>query len=258
MKSRILTGAAIIAAITGFFFLGATALFYMLLTINAFALAEYTALVYKRDASDFILCAFLGTALLVSARLYGEASTLPVYTASVFLLFAKDILRGRTDFSATSIGTWGFTAVSLSTALAVFVLEQGIYFFGLVIAATAACDISAYFGGTWIGRHKLCPNISPKKTVEGSIIGCLFSCAIYGMAALLYPAGYPPAFLIGCGLCCGAFSQFGDLAMSMAKRHYGVKDFSSLLPGHGGVLDRVDAMLFSFSSVYCLIRFFRL
>ena len=117
----------------------------------------------------------------------------------------------------------------------------------LAYAAPEFCDTLAYFGGTLFGKRKLCPSISPKKTVAGSI------CALLGggvFGAILIPLqrlwGGPvhPAVLIGVGLGCGVLSQFGDLFASKLKRWAEIKDFSSVFPGHGGIMDRIDSMLF--------------
>ncbi|MDO4573554.1 MAG: phosphatidate cytidylyltransferase, partial [Clostridia bacterium] len=117
----------------------------------------------------------------------------------------------------------------------------------LAYAAPEFADAVASFVGTFLGRHKLCPAISPKKTVEGSI-GALLGGVAFG--AILIPlqrlwggvVSVPALLLIGLG--CGVFSQIGDLFASLLKRWAGIKDFSSIFPGHGGVMDRIDSLLF--------------
>jgi phosphatidate cytidylyltransferase len=111
----------------------------------------------------------------------------------------------------------------------------------LVVLPLWVGDTLAYFIGRSFGKHLLAPKISPKKTVEGGIanlIGCLG--AAYGVGVLI---GVPPAIAVGCGLIAGVLGQVGDLYESSLKRLAGLKDTGALLPGHGGILDRIDSLL---------------
>ena len=124
----------------------------------------------------------------------------------------------------------------------------GQFFFLLVFVAAWITDTFAYFTGVFFGKHKLCPKISPKKTIEGSMGGVIFCVAafiIYGMAvAKLNPTLVPNyAGIAVVGLCMSVLSQMGDLLASVIKRTYGIKDYGNLFPGHGGVLDRFDSVL---------------
>ncbi len=124
----------------------------------------------------------------------------------------------------------------------------GHFVYLLVLVGAWVTDTFAYFTGFFVGKHKLCPTISPKKTVEGAVGGMLFCMAafvLYGVIlALLYPTITPNYLgLAVIGLVMSALAQCGDLLMSVIKRAYGVKDFGTLFPGHGGVLDRFDSVL---------------
>ena len=117
-------------------------------------------------------------------------------------------------------------------------------FYLLIFISAWVTDIFAYLTGMLFGKHKLIPELSPKKTIEGSIGGMVFSAAAFTVTALLL--GIPPIGLpviIVCGLLASFVAQVGDLSMSAVKRQYGVKDFGKLMPGHGGVLDRFDSIL---------------
>lgn len=123
----------------------------------------------------------------------------------------------------------------------------GQYVYLLVFIAAWVTDTFAYFTGFFFGKHKLCPKISPKKTVEGSIGGILFCVAaflLYG-TALSARFGLIPNYagLAAVGLVMSVLAQIGDLLLSVIKRTYGVKDYGKLFPGHGGVLDRFDSVL---------------
>ena len=129
--------------------------------------------------------------------------------------------------------------------------EYGILIW-LVVLTAFGTDIMAYFSGFLFGKHKLCPKISPKKTIEGSIGGTLGSVILSG----LFGYFFAPEVLVHClviGVLGGIVSQFGDLTASIFKRKMGIKDYGNLIPGHGGILDRFDSVLFTGPMVYYYI-----
>ena len=122
----------------------------------------------------------------------------------------------------------------------------------LIVITAFGTDIMAYFAGVALGKHKLCPKISPKKTIEGSIGGILGSVILSGVFGYFFM----PEVLIHCviiGVLGGVVSQFGDLTASIFKRKMGIKDYGNLIPGHGGILDRFDSVLFTGPMVYYYI-----
>ncbi len=126
------------------------------------------------------------------------------------------------------------------------------------IAVTWATDIGAYAFGRMLGRHKLIPSVSPAKTVEGAVGGLIVAVIVTWLYALfaLNPfahLGLRPAGLVLFGVSVGVVGQLGDLAESLLKRDAGVKDSSKLLPGHGGILDRFDSLLFVLPVAYLLL-----
>ena len=129
----------------------------------------------------------------------------------------------------------------------VFLREMSDNIYLLAFLGAWMTDIFAYFSGRLFGKHKLCEAISPKKTVEGSIGGSLF-CAISFVIFALVTKGFGESiglYLIyaAVGLVISVVSQIGDLSMSLIKRHYKIKDFGKIFPGHGGILDRFDSVL---------------
>ena len=119
--------------------------------------------------------------------------------------------------------------------------------------ATWICDSAALFGGMRFGKHKLAPAVSPKKTIEGAVCGLLSSILSGFLAYWILGLSATPVSMRLCLLTAflAAFmGQIGDLAESLLKRMIGVKDFSNLIPGHGGVFDRSDSLLFSIPTVY--------
>lgn len=125
-----------------------------------------------------------------------------------------------------------------------------------LILITAFCtDIFAYFTGYFLGKHKLCPVISPKKTIEGSvggILGSILFCLLFGWLAPV--SGVDALWMYAViGAAGGVVSQFGDLTASIFKRKMGIKDYGTLIPGHGGIMDRFDSVLFTAPMVYYVL-----
>lgn len=127
-------------------------------------------------------------------------------------------------------------------------LPFGLHLFLLVWLATMAADTGAYAAGKTLGKHKLCPAVSPGKTVEGAIGG------VVGAILLAWPlgawAGIAAGHAIALGVLIAVVGLIGDLSKSIIKRDIGVKDFGALIPGHGGVLDRFDSLLVSMPAAY--------
>ena len=129
----------------------------------------------------------------------------------------------------------------------------GMKYFALALLGTWACDTTAYFGGTRWGRHKLCPPISPAKSVEGAAFGFAGCIAASVLVGLYMDISLRDSLF--CGSFIGISCQVGDLAESAVKRQMGVKDSGRFFPGHGGVLDRVDSLLFSVPVAYYYLVF---
>jgi len=136
-------------------------------------------------------------------------------------------------------------------------LENGIYFIGLIFISSWICDSCAYCVGMLFGRNKLAPNLSPKKSIEGAIGGVLGAMAVgalYGafvVNRLVPELTFTLTFAVICGI--GAvIAQIGDLAASAIKRNYEIKDFGKLIPGHGGIMDRFDSVIFTAPVIYFL------
>ncbi|MBQ4036689.1 MAG: phosphatidate cytidylyltransferase [Clostridia bacterium] len=125
--------------------------------------------------------------------------------------------------------------------------SEGAYIYLLIFLGAWISDTFAYFTGRLLGKHKLCPAISPKKTVEGSVGGVVFNMLAFAGYALIlrhfFDVNANVLFFAILGALFSAIGQFGDLFASCIKRHYGVKDYGKLFPGHGGVLDRFDSTL---------------
>ncbi len=145
-------------------------------------------------------------------------------------------------------------------------VENGKYIYLIVFVGAWITDIFAYFCGMLFGRggkHKLIPEVSPKKTVEGSIGGivfCILGMILFGFIVQKIDSTFVPNYpvLAVTGLILSIVSQIGDLALSIVKRHYGIKDYGFIFPGHGGVLDRFDSVIAVSLVLAALTSFFSL
>jgi phosphatidate cytidylyltransferase len=126
----------------------------------------------------------------------------------------------------------------------------------LIIASVFLCDTAAYFVGSAWGKHRLSPDISPNKSVEGSVAGLATSVIVMTICGLSMRNPEHPIF-IGplIGVILGVTAQVGDLLMSLVKRYFHVKDASDIIPGHGGVLDRFDSLFFAAAALYLFAWF---
>ena len=149
-----------------------------------------------------------------------------------------------------------YPGILFSCVMRIFSSEDWLYVCAIAAFATWLCDAFALFGGMAFGKHKLCPSVSPNKTWEGSIIGAMFS-LLGGAAVHWIWSGAPslPICMIT-ALIASTMGQFGDLSASLIKRGSGIKDYSNIIPGHGGIMDRMDSLLFSIPTTWLLLKLF--
>ncbi len=171
-----------------------------------------------------------------------------IYAVIMILVYNKDMELGKIAF---------VYAIPIPFAVAFYFLnviindEKGIYYLLLLLNFSSICDIGAYFTGVTIGKHKLCPTISPKKTVEGAIGGIVCSMIFTVVISLLFDKFSVPVLLLTIPFC--IIGMLGDLFASAIKRSVGLKDYSNLIPGHGGIMDRLDSIIMITPFLYTCI-----
>ncbi len=172
-------------------------------------------------------------------------------------VFCFPTIEGRTVMNAF----FGFiyVPVMLSFIFLVRCMNNGQFLVWLIYIVSWVCDTSAYCVGMLFGRHKLAPVLSPKKSIEGAVGGVAGSAVVSWIFALiLVNTLHIPGELIWLFIIAGALgsvvSQTGDLAASAFKRNYDIKDYGSLIPGHGGILDRFDSVIFAAPVIYILVE----
>lgn len=184
-----------------------------------------------------------------------EPLALPTFTLllAVVAVLVVPVWRGRPDLERAAYTLFAVMYVGWLLGFGILLHHTspaGDALVLLVVGVTWVGETAAYLVGSTLGRHKLAPVVSPGKTVEGAVAQVVASLVAGGaLAAWLLPAcGW--GFGVGAGALLGVVGQFGDLAESVVKRSAGTKDTGSLIPGHGGVLDRIDSLLFNFPAFY--------
>jgi len=245
-------------------------LFFLVLVdlIILLGLREFYVLMRAKGYQPFEVLGYF-CALAISWYAWREGVGVPlIVTGSILLIMVRELFRREmtqslahiavTIFGIMYIGWMGSHLVMLRELPASMGLDdrmgaQLVFFAALLTWAT---DTGAYLFGVAFGRHKLIPRISPNKTVEGAVGGLIAA----GFCGWLCSRGLTP-FLTPfaatvVGLIVGVMAQLGDLVESMIKRDAGIKDSAELIPGHGGVLDRFDSLLFTVPVLYYYFRFF--
>lgn len=147
------------------------------------------------------------------------------------------------------------TGIAVSDEVAATIYQWGGLTVVVFFAAIWLCDSAAYFAGRAFGRHRLFERVSPHKTWEGAVAGFLFAVAAFIIGKALVLPYLTITQAATCGVIVGVFGQLGDLAESLLKRDAGVKDSSTLIPGHGGVLDRFDSVLYASPLLFFYLDF---
>ena len=247
----------------------------------------YIAAVAAKEAADVVGCAknkalaFVGMAFAALVPLtitwLGSGVVYALGLAYVVLAFGV-VVRKYPDINAANVGLLVMMTVGVTLSFNCLVLIRdaapvkgvGIYYVAIIMASAWMCDTGAYFVGCKFGKRRLAPVVSPKKSVEGLYGGLIFAVVgnvllsllfvklqykgiIGGHLSILWNINYLYVALVTPVL--SLLGVLGDLSASVIKRHYGIKDFGTLFPGHGGVLDRFDSLLFIAPLVYLMMRY---
>ncbi len=253
-----------IVAVVGIpFFIAATIyggwyFFVLVLAIMALGLREALDLSRRKNAWPQVFVSYVfcvGTGFLLYHELFDFL--IPAVLLFIIVSMTHELFRNRGS-ALINISTTAFSVLYVTFMIGSMILLRNISELGnyagaqlvfLVFAGIWACDTLAYYGGKFFGKRKFFERVSPKKTWEGAVAG--FFGALLGtwIVKLVYESFAIPFSLtlmqtLTVGFFAGTFGQIGDLAESLLKRDAEVKDSSSLIPGHGGVLDRFDSMMF--------------
>jgi phosphatidate cytidylyltransferase len=239
--TRVLSGVVLAAAaLAAIVFLPDVGLRILACLVAALAAHEYLRLVGSSEGQIGGVVIFTW---LVSA---GSLATLAWIPAVALLFAGVNILYSRSTFSSAVLGAFAIVYISAPLGLlAALHIGHGWRATLLLIATVVVSDSLQYYTGRAFGRRPLAPTISPKKTIEGAVVGVLAGTLFMVVAGRVVFPERPWPWLAALGFVLVVLGILGDLFESRLKREAQVKDSSSLIPGHGGVLDRIDALLFA-------------
>lgn len=265
MVTRILTGIVGIALAAFIIQTGDWPFAAFALVLPLIGWYEYSKAFIKKGLRTAFILGILGITLIWGCAWLGNMEEMVAVVTGITLvtLLLTVFLHGRISPVEAGISVGGILYVGIPFAHLVMLrflddkmiatqlgeFELGCAYVWVMFIGTWASDTFAYFTGSAIGSHKLCPSISPNKTVEGflgSVVGTTASIAALGHLFF----GFPLPEMAVLGVLLSLFATLGDLVESVIKRHTGIKDSGSLIPGHGGVLDRFDSVLYTAPMVY--------
>ena len=272
-RTRLISGIVLILLAFGLLYTGGIVLAAGLLVISLVGTFELNRILYREENGRALpaLCGYLAVTAYYWYDIYA-CLALPPFTRDMFsmlvlavfliLLMSVYVFTYPRWHANQVMGTFFgvfYVAVMLNCILRVRLLNHGVYLVWLVFLGSWGCDTLAYCSGMLFGRHKMAPVLSPKKTVEGAVggvAGAALLGAVYGFAVSgpLQEKSLAVEFALICAVS-ALVSMVGDLAASAIKRNFDVKDYGTLIPGHGGILDRFDSVIFIAPVIYylCLI-----
>lgn len=275
MKQRVITG-----VLSGIIFIGALLLMntivfpIFLAALSCIAVWEIEKAVGLKNKMIMVLSLLLSAVIPFAVHFRFNIPVAAFGGAFVVLTFIFMLIEFETTKFEQAV-TAIFSAVCVPYAFSLMIVFRdvhihfdgyskvdGVYLLLFALFAGWMTDIFAYFVGSKFGKHKLCPKISPKKSVEGAIGGVAGAIILNVLLLFVFKRffftegtglSYPTVVILSIVL--SIISMFGDLAASTIKRNFGIKDFGKLLPGHGGIMDRFDSLLFVMPVLYSAIYF---
>jgi phosphatidate cytidylyltransferase len=233
--------------------------------IFALGAFEFSQIVFSKDTYRRLKFLFLSFSFLLLILTIVSPPTLMAFwgvAVSSFIASCLWTLRNKVDneklLSILAVAVLGFVYCSLlpTFILRLLFLKDGVDWFVLLVAIVFAGDTFAFFGGILFGKSKLMPSLSPGKTIAGAVSGIVAS----GIAGLLVGhfllSEYSLALIVITSVLASILAQNGDLFESLLKRVAGVKDSGKIMPGHGGVLDRLDGVYFAAPLIFCVAQYF--
>lgn len=257
LRSSIILLAVMLTAVI----LGGYVLYGVLLIVSIIGLFE----LYRVYGIQKTMPAIIGyvTAAGVYACLLYEAKDLRMFVilAEVLILMAFYVIAfPKYDYKQVALVFFSifYVAIMISYIYRVRCMEGGIYTVWLIFIGSWGSDTFAYLTGITIGKHKILPKLSPKKSLEGCIGGVLGAALLGFVYACIFkeqiPGHYNPQTVFPIvGACCSVIAQIGDLAASAIKRQNNIKDYGKLMPGHGGILDRFDSVIYTAPVCFALL-----
>ncbi len=254
-KTRIISGLIMITVLIALIAAGQIAVFITILLVGALVFDELVCNFFKKSrlrptylVGHILFLVPMIFAIVIGSSEFLKAAVMLAVLFNLFLLYYLFFLPIPPGyFEYHKAWSWLSAPLVLMQSLSLILIlhfEHWRSLLVILIIITTATDIGAWVIGINFGKRKMWPKISPKKTVEGSI-GGIFFCVVFAMISWWLLEGTPSLFMIPFFIFFSVISQVGDLVQSKIKRNFQIKDSSKIIPGHGGVYDRVDSLLFS-------------
>ncbi|MBM7701897.1 phosphatidate cytidylyltransferase [Metabacillus iocasae] len=260
MKQRIITAVIAIAVFAPIVFAGGlpfTLMIYLLATIGVLELLrmkKISAISFPSIISILLLWVFLlPRSADTTFQLLSEHKVEVALLAVLTLLSYTVLIKNQFTFDDVAFILLSTIYVGMGFYYFIEIRQEALVYVFFVLFIIWATDSGAYFIGRAIGKRKLWPEISPNKTIEGFVGGIVCAIVVVVLFSLMAPLEQSLSKLLLIGVMVSVFGQIGDLVESALKRHYEVKDSGNILPGHGGILDRFDSLLFVLPILYFLL-----
>ena len=265
--TRIIVSVFAIPVILAASYFGGIYFFIFTLIISLAAYYEFILLVRNKRANANLWFGLLAIILLLVNQFKVFIDLFSVILFIVFILALIELFRNKgsaiLNIGATLFGIFymGLFAAALFSIREFYPRIGDIYLRGgyLVITIFASiwiCDSAAYYGGTALGKHKLFTRVSPNKSWEGAVFGFVFAVITMVLAKIIVLDFLSWSTVIALGIIIGIFGQIGDLIESLIKRDADVKDSSGIIPGHGGIFDRFDSLLYTAPIIFLYLKYF--
>lgn len=262
-QTRLLSGIVLVIAALILIITGGEVLLFGLMTISMIGLYELYR-VFHMERSFLGMIGYTGTVVFYINLGFPFIPDFEIFVLGLLILLMAVYVLSFPKYQvdqifAAFIGVF-YVAVMLSCVYQTRELPAGKYIVWLIFLCSWGCDTCAYCVGVLIGKHKMAPKLSPKKSVEGAvggIIGTILLTILYGFVfQTQMQLSLAHIFILAGITAIGGFiSMIGDLAASAIKRNCDIKDYGKLIPGHGGILDRFDSVIFTAPIIYYLARF---
>jgi phosphatidate cytidylyltransferase len=272
-KTRVMSAAVLVIVIALMNFMGGPVMGLILLLVSEQGLFEFyrTTGVYKTGEARNLLekIGYSGTAVyFLAAMVIKDNGLLKLFLilcivfVAMLAAYVLTFPEYESDMTVKAFFGFMYVPVMLGFIYLTRSMRFGLYTVWFIYISSWICDTCAYLVGVKFGKHRMAPILSPKKSIEGAIGGIAGSTLFAAIFAYVFKSAYelPQGFSVLPFIVIGAVgavvSQVGDLAASAFKRNYDVKDYGSIIPGHGGILDRFDSVIFTAPMIYFLAAIF--
>lgn len=247
--------------------LGKIPFLILILLISLLAFKEYSIIIKHKNIFVNLFVGYVSIIVFFSNNYFKWFDFEFLFLTILTLLLILELFRNKAsainNVAATLLGILflGFFSLQIINIREfysnnILLYSQGGYLIISILISIWMCDSAAYFLGTAFGKHRLFLRVSPKKSWEGAIAGLIFSVLTMIASKVLILDFFDWQHVLAIGFIIGIFGQIGDLIESLFKRDAGVKDSSSLIPGHGGIFDRFDSLIFSAPLIYLYLKIF--